>query len=198
MTNEPNDGRDRPDAKAAWSEAGERLSGLGARLKQHYQNQHAPGTPSEPAGGEVKEAAKRLNQAVHDAFDALASASRDQEVKDDARRAGRSVADALAGTFAGLSGDLGKVLGGSARPGSFKWGSTTDSRTPAPEPDPARPDYGTPSGAQESPVTPEGRPEGTPEGRPPGTPEAASPKAGPPATEGPVDMGPPEDGPTTL
>ncbi len=207
MTNEPNEGRDRPDAKAAWGDAGERLGGLGARLKQHYQDQHAQTAPSEPAGSEVKEAAKRLNQAVHTAFEALASASKDQAVKDDARRAGRSVADALAGTFAGISEELNKAFGGSSKPGPSASGSPAPAWSPAPaaqapagspapaaQADPEAPDYGTPAGsgetsspapASESEGTPsapaEGRPEGTPEGRPPGTPDPDSPESGPPA-----------------
>ena len=87
----------RAEIKAAWNEAGERLSGLGAKLKQHYAEQQ--GAEPEQAGTEVKEAVKRLGTAVQDAFEAIGHAAQDDAVKRDVKDVGQSVASALGATF---------------------------------------------------------------------------------------------------
>ena len=87
----------RAEIKAAWSDAGERLSGLGSKLKQHYAEQQ--GAEPEQAGTEVKEAVKRLGTAVQDAFEAIGHAAQDDAVKRDVKDVGQSVASALGATF---------------------------------------------------------------------------------------------------
>jgi len=125
---EPTSGK--PDAKAAWSDAGERLGGLGAKLKAHYDAQAAEGN----AGGtEFKEAAKKLGEAVEAAFHTIGVAAKDKSVQEDVKHVGRSVADALAGTFAGLSGEMKRTFGPKSdapRPGFPETPPSASTETP--------------------------------------------------------------------
>jgi hypothetical protein len=99
----------RAEIKAAWSEAGDRLSGLGAKLKQHYA-EHQGGTEPEQAGSEVKEAVKRLGVAVQDAFEAIGTAAQDEAVKKDVKDVGQSVASALGATFTVIGDEVRKAF----------------------------------------------------------------------------------------
>ena len=94
----------RAEIKDAWSEAGERLSGLGTKLKQHYAQ--TQGAQPEQTGAEVKDAVKKLGDAVQDAFEAIGAAAKDTGVKQDVREVGQSVASALGATFSGLGDEL--------------------------------------------------------------------------------------------
>lgn len=190
MTENGSEGDQRPDsrdAKAAWSEAGDRLSVLGSRLKRHYEAQ--TGSSGGEAREEVKDAARRLGEAVQSAFDAIGTAAKDPGVKDDVRQVGRSVSDALAGTLTGLSGELRRTFGrqdtpaGAGRPSSWP---TDDPDRPPPPPaatppvTPATtsdaPDYGTPPPASEAASEPASEAASEPErGTPEGTPPGASP-----------------------
>lgn len=128
----------RAEIKAAWNEAGERLSGLGAKLKQHYAEQQ--GAEPEQAGTEVKEAVKRLGTAVQDAFEAIGHAAQDDAVKRDVKDVGQSVASALGATFTVIGDEVRKAF-------DTTKGSVQDGQP-----------HGTPAG------TPEGQPYGTPDG----------------------------------
>jgi hypothetical protein len=89
------------EVKSAWNDAGERLGGLGRRLKGHYDVQR--GEESEQVGAELKEAVKKLTEAVQDAFEAVGAAAKDQAVKDDVRQVGQSLTVALGATFTEIS-----------------------------------------------------------------------------------------------
>jgi hypothetical protein len=92
------------DSRAAWNDAGERLTELGQKLKTHYEQQH--GTDSTQAREELADAAKRLGGAVQDAFEALGAAAKDKTVQADVKQVGQSVYDALGATFGQVSEEL--------------------------------------------------------------------------------------------
>lgn len=111
------------DIKAAWKDAGDRLSALGSSLKTHYEEQRA--AEGERAGEETDAAAKKLTGAVQDAFDAMSATVKDPGVKDDVRKMGLSLAGALSATFAQASDELRKV----ADKAQAKAGGTTTEPT---------------------------------------------------------------------
>ncbi|MCB2175264.1 MAG: hypothetical protein KQH57_05625 [Actinomycetales bacterium] len=98
------------DARSAWNDAGERLTGLGASLKQHYEaRQEAEVAPEDKP---VADAFARVGEALQGAFDALASAAKDPAVKDEVKQTGRSVADAMAATLSEVSEGVRKAFEG--------------------------------------------------------------------------------------
>ena len=100
------------DVRTAWKQAGEQLSGLGLKLRLHYDEQRGTDADGEQvrAQDEVKEAVRKRGMAVQDAVDALGAAARDQAVKDDVREVGRSLKDALGVTFTEISDELGRAF----------------------------------------------------------------------------------------
>jgi hypothetical protein len=92
------------DTGSAWKEAGDRFAALGASLKRHYDER--AGSDPGAGGQDLGEAARRFARAVQDAADSLGAATRDPLVKEDARRVGTSLAEALSVTFAEVSEDL--------------------------------------------------------------------------------------------
>lgn len=110
------------DAKSAWEEVGSTFSGLGTKLKLHFEQVHseeaaaAGAEPnSEPAAEtkeskEVKDALRKLGDALDDAFEALGSAAKDPAVKEDVRKVGQSLSGALSATFADVSDELRKAF----------------------------------------------------------------------------------------
>jgi hypothetical protein len=85
------------DVHKAWVDAGDALSGLGLKLKLHYEVQR-----SEPPGA-VESAVARLGAAVQDVFDAMGEAAQDEAVRADVERVGQSLTDALSATFGEVS-----------------------------------------------------------------------------------------------
>jgi len=133
------------DSRSAWNDAGERLSGLGLKLKLHYEQQR--GEEGEQARSEVEGAVKRLADAVQDAFEAMGVAAKDQAVREDVKQVGQSLTDALNATFAEVSEEVRKAFSRPTGPSSSASGTPADeTRTPdAPQ---AKPPV---SGAQEQP-----------------------------------------------
>jgi hypothetical protein len=99
---------DKPDVKAAWQEAGERLTGLGHRFKEHYAAER--GGEGDQTRQEVKDALHKLGSAIEDAFDALSKAARDPAVKDDVKQVGQSLAGAMGTTLGEVSEELQKAF----------------------------------------------------------------------------------------
>lgn len=121
------------DARSAWNDAGERLTGLGASLKQHYEaRQEAEVAPEDKP---VAEAFARVGEALQGAFDALASAAKDPAVKDEVKQTGRSVADAMAATLSEVSEGVRKAFEGEREGGPA---SAEESAQPTDDP----PDHG--------------------------------------------------------
>ena len=79
---------------------------------------------------QMDEAAKKLGEAVEAAFHTIGVAAKDKAVQEDVKQVGRSVADALAGTLAGLSDEMKKTFG---KQGSAT-GPAASSETPPPPP----------------------------------------------------------------
>jgi Flp pilus assembly pilin Flp len=112
------------DARSAWNDAGERLTGLGASLKQHYEARQ--GAEVAPEDKPVAEAFARVGEALQGAFDALASAAKDPVVKDEVKQTGRSVADAMAATLSEVSEGVRKAFEGEREDGP----ASADAPTP--------------------------------------------------------------------
>ena len=88
------------DPRKSWEQVGDDLSGLGLKLKMHFEQAAKEG--SAEAEDSIKDALRKVGDAVEQAFSALGNASRDDAVRDDARHVGRSMTDALDASFSKL------------------------------------------------------------------------------------------------
>jgi len=152
------------DVKAAWNDAGDKLSGLGSKLKAHYEQQH--GADSEQAQAEVKDAVKRLTEAVHDAFDAIGAAAKDQAVKDDVKQVGQAFTTAMGATFTEISEDLQKAYA-KVKASRASGGAETGGETAKPAAEPPKIEAsGDSERPQDSPQDPPAEPKTEPWGTP--------------------------------
>jgi ribosome recycling factor len=94
------------DAKTAWTEAGDSLSGLGLKLKLHYEQQRSEET--ENVRHEVETAVERLTEVVKEAFDAVGAAAKDEAVRDDVKQVGESLGKALSASLEELRRAVGR------------------------------------------------------------------------------------------
>ncbi|MFP5336699.1 MAG: hypothetical protein ACLGIV_15440 [Actinomycetes bacterium] len=97
---------DERDPKQAWTDTGERLGALGARLKQHYEQ--ASGKDAETERAELASAVERLTEVVREAFDAVGEAARDPAVREDVKGVGESLGAALSASFEELRRGAGR------------------------------------------------------------------------------------------
>lgn len=88
------------DPRTNWEQVSEDLSGLGLKLKLHFEQAATEGRAEDEDN--IKEALRKVGDAVDQAFTALANASRDDAVREDARGVGRSMRDALDASFSRL------------------------------------------------------------------------------------------------
>jgi hypothetical protein len=86
--------------KESWEQVGDRLSGLGLKLKLHFEQAADEGHTEDE--DKVKDALRTVGDAVEQAFTAIGTAARDEAVRVDARETGRSVIEALDATFSEL------------------------------------------------------------------------------------------------
>jgi hypothetical protein len=93
------------DTKQAWREVADQFSGLGLKLKLHFE-QALQGEPEGSEDETVKKALEELRDALDRAFGAVGDAVKDPSVKRDVRDVARSLRDALQTTFAEASDDL--------------------------------------------------------------------------------------------
>jgi hypothetical protein len=84
-----------------WHEMGERLGAVALKLKMHLEQSDT---------AEVSEAVGKLRHAIAEAFDATGNALRDEAVRADVREAGRLFVDAVAATFAVMSGEARELV----------------------------------------------------------------------------------------
>ncbi len=82
------------EMKQAWSDVADELSELGQKLKYHVQEEF-----SENRSDDVKDALKRLADAIEATVEVVGHASKDQAVRDDVARTGQRLVDALSTTF---------------------------------------------------------------------------------------------------
>jgi hypothetical protein len=90
------------DTKQAWSQVADEFSGLGLKLKMHFEQAAEAHADDES----VKKALDGLRDAVDRTFTAVGNAAKDRSVKEDVLDVGRSLREALAATFAEVSEDL--------------------------------------------------------------------------------------------
>ena len=88
------------DPRASWEQVGEQLSGLGLKLKLHFEQAAKEGRPEDE--DKIKQALRTVGDAVEQAFTAVASAARDDAAREDVRGVGRSMMNALDDSFAQL------------------------------------------------------------------------------------------------
>jgi len=112
------------DSRSAWNDAVERLSGLGLKLKLHYEQQR--GEEGEQARSDVEGAVKRLGEAVQDVFEAMGAAAKDTAVRADVKEVGQSLTDALNATFAEVSEEMRKAFSRSTGASSAGEAGTRD------------------------------------------------------------------------
>jgi hypothetical protein len=82
-----------PDARQSWEEVGKVLDGLGLKIKMHAEKAR------DESGAELGDALKQAAATIDGALDALGKAVRDEAVRDDVRRFGSALSDAIGNTF---------------------------------------------------------------------------------------------------
>jgi hypothetical protein len=107
------------ELKAVWEEVGTKASGLGLKLKLHYEQVRADAVSSaaeaEPADSAarsraVTDALQKLGEAIDQAVDAVAHAAKDPAIGADVRDVGRLLTHAMGTTFSEVSDDVRKAF----------------------------------------------------------------------------------------
>jgi hypothetical protein len=100
-----------------WDEIGERLQGLGGKLKAHFDE----GGPNQ-----WPDALSKLGAAVEDLFKTASNAVQDEDVRSDVRDVGHLIAGAVSTTLGAASTDIRGWFGG----GTHKEPESGDDATP--------------------------------------------------------------------
>jgi hypothetical protein len=90
------------DRDEAWHEVGRHAAELGSRVREHYRSQQGADTTRPP----VETALEAMSRQARIALEATAQALRDQEVRDQALRTSRAIADAIEVSVASLGGEV--------------------------------------------------------------------------------------------
>jgi hypothetical protein len=97
------------DAKSAWSTTGEQVSALGSKLGGHFEKKQAE--EKERAGEQGgDDALKRIGGVVQGAVGAVGAAAKDEGVREDLKKVGRSLFGALDATFREASTEVRKAF----------------------------------------------------------------------------------------
>ena len=91
------------DPKAKWDEVGEQFNALGRRMKEHYDENAAPKE-------DVHDALRQIADALDNGFTALGESLRDPGIRDDLKRTGNSIGDAIASTFETVASEIRKAV----------------------------------------------------------------------------------------
>jgi Flp pilus assembly pilin Flp len=83
--------------QAQWTELANQVQALAQKVKLHFE-QHG--------GPELKETLNTLRTTLEEAFTAAGNTIRDEDVREDAKQAGKLLGEAVAGTFAKVSEEL--------------------------------------------------------------------------------------------
>jgi hypothetical protein len=86
-----------------WDEIGQRLQGLGGKLKAHFD---------ESGPNEWPDALNKLGTAVEDLFKTASNAVQDESVRSDVRDVGHLIAGAVSSGLGAASNDIREWLGG--------------------------------------------------------------------------------------
>lgn len=84
-------------AKDAWTDVGERFSSWGRRVADRYKETGGADTPQETQR-KLEEAARELGDQLNRAFTALGDTLRDEQAKQDLRKAVGAIGDAVSAT----------------------------------------------------------------------------------------------------
>lgn len=84
------------EAKEKWDEVGDRFGDIARKLKERYDANVAFGDEEKE---HVNDALRQLGDALEAGFTAIGNSMRDTGMRDDVKRAGSSIADALSATF---------------------------------------------------------------------------------------------------
>ena len=106
------------ETKRAWGEVGERFSKLGQMVSERYQRLSEEKPSRSPGSGEsaVADALRRATDELDKAFTSLGDTLRDADAQQHLRDTGKKLGDALKVTFAEVSEEVRKAVGG--RPSS--------------------------------------------------------------------------------
>ncbi len=88
------------DAKQRWDEVGDRFTDITRKMKERYDANVAFGDDEK---AKMNAALRQLGDALEAGFTAIGNSLRDPGIRDDVKRAGSSVADAIAATFHDLA-----------------------------------------------------------------------------------------------
>ena len=91
------------DAKAKWDEVGDQFNALGRRLKDNYDE-------NATQKREVHDALRQIADALDNGFTALGESLRDPSIRDDLKRAGNAMGDAIASTFETVASEIRKAV----------------------------------------------------------------------------------------
>jgi hypothetical protein len=94
------------DAKAKWDEVGEQFNALGRRMKEHYD----ANAGRNDAHQQMNEALRQIADALDNGFTALGESLRDPSIRDDLKRAGNAMGDALASSFETVASEIRKAV----------------------------------------------------------------------------------------
>lgn len=103
------------DSRREWEEVTETFSGLGQRLREHYERQRSAEAPE--GKPEVEQALRTLGDALDRAFSSVGEALRDPEFRRGAGQAVNALGDALAATVNETGEELRKRMGRMPPPG---------------------------------------------------------------------------------
>ena len=118
------------ETKRAWDEVGEGFAKFGRIISEQYRHlgeERASG-PSAAEEAGVADAVRRATDDLDRAFTALGGTMRDDEAREHMRETGRKLTDALKVTFAEVSQEVRRAVGGRRSPGR------SDPPPPSPEP----------------------------------------------------------------
>lgn len=97
------------DAKREWDEVTESFTGLGGRLREHYEKQSGSEPPT--GKGDVEQALRTLGDALDRAFSSVGDALRDPEFREGAGQAINRLGGALATTVNEAGDEIRKRVG---------------------------------------------------------------------------------------
>ncbi len=95
------------DAKARWDEVGSRFAELGSELKERYRGNTIF---DDQQRRDVEDALRQVGDALDAGFTTIGDAMRDAHMRDEVKRAGVAVADAVAATFYDVADEIRRTV----------------------------------------------------------------------------------------
>jgi len=95
------------DAKQRWDTVGEQFTELGKSFKARYKTN---ATFDEEQRRQLDDALRNVGEALDAGFTTIGDSMRDPEMRDEVKRAGIAVADALAATFNDVAEEIRRAV----------------------------------------------------------------------------------------